>query len=609
MPPNLYLSPMLPNHDPSGDCGQATYSREVHLWDKAAGNAADFTAQFVFGMESQNRNTSGDRLAFFDAPPGSAVSCDLGGECRGLPKGSFVANRVDTFKNPWDGDVPHVGIDLNNIRSAANVTVTWLNGTMDGRLVNASITYDSKAKNWSVILVDANGNSNNSVSLHYAPLDLSEYLPEWVDVGFSAATGAAYEFHMVHSWEFSSSLRLWPEKTALSLLQWLLIAIGSIGILAVIILASFAWVRYRPKGNRPYPISDLPEGDNGPKTTKGNGSRPGEVEEAGHRSVKLTEELENFCGPKKFSYEELTTATDSFAQGRILGKGGFGMVYEGHIRDGRTRIAVKIIKPNSHQGKKEYVSEVMSLSQLRHKNLVQLIGYCHEADNLALVYEFMRGGSLEDHLFNSRTLLTWERRYNIAWGLASGLHYLHEQCNQCVIHRDIKSSNTMLDEKLNAKLGDFGLARLVDHARGPDTTELIGTPGYLAPECYQTGKGTKESDIYGFGVVLLEIVCGKRVFDSELAEQSLGLVQWVWKLYGWRSWSRTRRWHRNFLGAVDKRLGKDFDGKQAEALMIVGLWCAHPVAASRPSVEAAMSVLDLKAEPPKLPSKMPVFNI
>ncbi|KAK3429178.1 hypothetical protein EUGRSUZ_E00586 [Eucalyptus grandis] len=262
--------------------------------------------------------------------------------------------------------------------------------------------------------------------------------------------------------------------------------------------------------------------------------------------------------------------------GKILGKGGFGVVYEGHLRDARTQVAVKIINSDSHQGIKEYKSEVMTLGQLRHRNLTPLTGYCHEANKFILVYEFMREGSLEDHLFKGRSLLTWERRYNIALGLASAVYYLHEQCDQCVIHRDIKSSNTMLDEKFNAKLGDFGLARLVDHARGPKTTELIGTRGYVAPEYY----------IYG---------SGRRVIDSN--RDPIGLVEWLWKQYG----------PKKLVHAVDERLGKDFDKKQAEALMIAGLWCAHPIATSRPSIEEAMAVLNLKAKAKlhKLPLKMP----
>ncbi|XP_039169195.1 L-type lectin-domain containing receptor kinase IX.1-like [Eucalyptus grandis] len=206
----------------------------------------------------------------------------------------------------------------------------------------------------------------------------------------------------------------------------------------------------------------------------------------------------------------------------------------------------------------------------------------------------MSKGSVEDHLFNGGTLLDWESRYKIAKGLALALYYLHEQCDQYVIHSDIKSGNVMLDENFNAKLGDFGLARLVDHARGPRTTELIGTLGYAAPEYYATGKASKETDVYSFGVVLLEIGSGRRVIDLE---RGPGLPQWLWMQYG----------PDKLAHAVDSRLGKDFDKKQAEALMMVGLWCAHPIATSRPSIEDAMDVLNLKAkrEPRELPLKIP----
>ncbi|XP_048131633.1 L-type lectin-domain containing receptor kinase IX.2-like [Rhodamnia argentea] len=582
--PNLYLSPSQPNQNPSGNCGQAMYSKEMRLWDKATGNAADFVAQFVFSIDSQSRNVSGDGLAFFVAPPGSGMSCDWGGEYLGLPRGSFVAIEIDTFKNPWDGDVPHVGIDLNNIRSVANVAVPWLNKTMKvSGLVNASITYESQAKNLSVVLMDADGNSSNSISLHYAPLNLSEYLPEWVDVGFSAATGAAFEYHIIHSWEFSSSLRLRPEKTTLSWRQWLLIAIGCVGILVVIILA---WVYCRAKVTRPYPSNVRREDDNASKKTEENmiDTERG-IEEDDH-NANLTEKLEKLR-LKKFSYEELMTATNSFAEARILGKGGFGNVYEGHIGDACTPVAVKIIHSDSNQGIDEYLSEVMSGSQLKHRNLVQLLGYCHEANKFALVYEFMREGSLEDHLFKGRSLLTWERRYNIAQGLASGLHHLHEKWNQCVIHRDIKSSNALLDEKFEAKLGDFGLARLVDHAKGQKTTQLKGTQGYLAPECYQTGKVSKESDVFSFGVVLLEIVCGRRVIQDQVH-----LVEWVRKQYGQGNLP------------MDLKLGINFDKEQAKVLMIVGLWCAHLDVSLRPSIAEAMSILNSRADLSNLPADL-----
>ncbi|KAL6557340.1 hypothetical protein OROMI_017690 [Orobanche minor] len=212
------------------------------------------------------------------------------------------------------------------------------------------------------------------------------------------------------------------------------------------------------------------------------------------------EEFEKGTGPRKFSYNELALATSNFAEGEKLGEGGFGGVYRGFIKDTNSYVAVKKISRGSKQGLKEYAAEVSTISRLRHRNLVQLIGWCHEK-KLLLVYEFMPNGSLDSHLFKEKSLLTWEVRYKIAHGLASGLLYLHQEWEQCVLHRDTKSSNVMLDSNFNTKLGDFGLAKLVDHGKLSQTTTVAGTMGYMAMEYVTTGKASKESDVYSFGVV------------------------------------------------------------------------------------------------------------
>ncbi|CAL5434647.1 unnamed protein product [Camellia sinensis] len=165
----------------------------------------------------------------------------------------------------------------------------------------------------------------------------------------------------------------------------------------------------------------------------------------------------------------------------------------------------------------------------------------------------MPNGSLDSHLFKDNTFLAWLTRYNITKGLAAALFYLHEEWEQCVLHRDIKSSNIILDSKFNAKLGDFGLARLVDHGRVSQTTVLAGTMGYMAPECLVTSKSSKESDVYSFGIVASEIACGRKPIDLMAKEGHMRLVEWVWELYG----------RGNLLEAADAKLG-DFDEEQME---------------------------------------------
>nr|DAD27491.1 TPA_asm: hypothetical protein HUJ06_028959 [Nelumbo nucifera] len=302
-------------------------------------------------------------------------------------------------------------------------------------------------------------------------------------------------------------------------------------------------------------------------------------------------------GPKRFSYGDLVRATCNFVEEQKLGQGGFGRIYRGFLSDLNLEVAIKKVSEGSKQGIKEYMSEVKIISRLRHKNLVQLIGWCHQRNELLLIYEFMPNGSLDSHLFGQKHSLSWEIRYKIALGLASALFYMHEEWEQCVVHRDIKSSNVMLDSNFNAKLGDFGLARLVDHGQGSQTTVLAGTMGYMAPECVITGKSSKESDVYSYGVVALEIACGRKPVEPWAEASKVRMVEWVWELYG----------RGKLLEAADSRLvNMGFDEKEMECLMVVGLWCVHPDCNLRPSMKQLIQALGFEAPLPTLPPRMPV---
>ncbi|PVH63201.1 hypothetical protein PAHAL_3G492000 [Panicum hallii] len=314
----------------------------------------------------------------------------------------------------------------------------------------------------------------------------------------------------------------------------------------------------------------------------------------------MQDDFEKGTGPKRFRYGELAIATDDFSDDHKLGEGGFGSVYRGFLKEMNLDVAIKKVSKSSKQGRKEYASEVSIISRLRHRNLVQLIGWCHDGGQLLLVYELMPNGSLDTHLYSSasgNTVLPWPLRHEIVVGLGSALLYLHQDWEQCVLHRDIKPSNVMLDASFHAKLGDFGLARLVDHGRGSHTTVLAGTMGYMDPECMITGRASAESDVYSFGVVLLEIACGRRPMVSRHGEDDVvHLVQWVWEFYGRGA----------ILDAADARLVGKFDGREVETVMIVGLWCAHPDRSLRPSIRQAVNVLRLEAPLPSLPTRMPV---
>ncbi|KAF2294239.1 hypothetical protein GH714_008481 [Hevea brasiliensis] len=289
-----------------------------------------------------------------------------------------------------------------------------------------------------------------------------------------------------------------------------------------------------------------------------------------------------------------------FETERLLGKGGFGRVYIGILSDNSCVAVKRIITSESHQGLKAYVSEVKAISRLRHRNLVQLIGWCRNKQELFVIYEFMPNKSLDFHLFNKTCLLTWENRYGIALGLASALLYLQEECEQCVLQRDIKSSNILLDSNFNAKLGDFGLATFVEHGQGSNTTRLIGTTGYVAPEYLQTGKATRESDVYSFGVVASEIATGspalKVVVNENGVKFKVKLVAWVWEQY--------RRG--NIFGAADPQLEQSYAREEMERLIMAGLACAHPNHSHRPSIREALDILNARAPLPKLQLEMPM---
>ncbi|KAL2343871.1 hypothetical protein Fmac_005156 [Flemingia macrophylla] len=573
--------------------GRVTSYEQMLLWDKNSGKLADFTTTFSFVIFADQINY-GDGMAFFLADPnlpllkvikeGGGLGLVDGNQVLNSTQHPFVAVEFDTFHNQWDpSGSTHVGLNFNSMKS--NITKPWDTDIQTWNVYNCSIEYNSSTLNLSVSFTVYSDDKQVEEYLSYK-VDLREYLPGRVILGFSAATGKLYEVHTLRSWSFSSSLQsddnandikpkaappnsypVSEKENKIGLWVGLGIGVGFLTLLSLSVLVCFLlWKRI--KGRKDELVFDLNMG----------------------------EEFSKGTGPKRFPYNELVSATNKFAESAKLGQGGFGGVYKGHLKDLKSYVAIKRISRESRQGLKEYVTEVKVISQLRHRNLVQLIGWCHRKNDFLLVYEFMPNGSLDSHLYGVKSFLIWTVRYNIALGLASALLYLQEEWEQCVIHRDIKSSNIMLDSSFNAKLGDFGLARLVDHEKGSQTTRIAGTRGYIAPEYFTSGKATKESDIYSFGVVLLEIASGRKPVELEPEEGQITLIEWVWNLYGLG----------RFLEAADPKLCGEFDEEQMERLMVVGLWCVYPDYSFRPSIRQVIQVLKFESPLPILPEMMPV---
>ncbi|CAN8292215.1 unnamed protein product [Cochlearia groenlandica] len=235
-------------------------------------------------------------------------------------------------------------------------------------------------------------------------------------------------------------------------------------------------------------------------------------------------------GARSFTFKELAAATRNFREVNLIGEGGFGRVYKGRLDSGQV-VAIKQLNPDGLQGNREFIVEVLMLSLFHHPNLVTLIGYCTSGDQRLLVYEYMPMGSLEDHLFDvesNKEQLSWNTRMKIAVGAARGIEYLHCTANPPVIYRDLKSANILLDKEFHPKLSDFGLAKLGPVGdRTHVSTRVMGTYGYCAPEYAMSGKLTVKSDIYCFGVVLLELITGRKAIDSSQKQGEQNLVAWV----------------------------------------------------------------------------------
>lgn len=541
-------------------------------------------------------NASAGGIAFFVASEDSASPpLNSSGGWLGLfnqsndgnSSNQIVAVEFDIFKDPWDSSDNHVGVDVNSIVSVAKRT--WSTTMVSGDILGARITYNGTLRRLDVTLKDPQvPNESVTLNLTDVSIDLKEILPARVIVGFSASTGQSIPIQAIRSWNFTSSLDLIvvTENVEKSKLWIVGLVIGLVGLISLTGLLFGVWWRTTKRKQR-----EREERNGDDDDDDFNDEEIGMVENV------VDEEFIKGTGPKRFSYKELVKATNNFSEERKLGQGGFGGVYKGFVTELNMEIAAKKISSNSKQGKKEYISEVNIISRLRHRNLVQLVGYSHERGHFLLVYEYMPNGSLDSHLFGKKPRLSWPVRYKIAHGIASALLYLHEEWEQCVVHRDIKSSNVMLDSNFNAKVGDFGLARLVDHGLRSPTTVVAGTMGYLAPESLLTSKASKESDLFSFGVVALEIACGRKAVEHhEEEEEKISLVSWVWGLYG----------QGRLLEGVDKALNGEFNQEEMVCLMTVGLWCAHPNHNLRASIRQAIQVLNFEAPLPKLPTQMPV---
>ncbi|PUZ61098.1 hypothetical protein GQ55_4G244600 [Panicum hallii var. hallii] len=419
-----------------------------------SGTVQSFSISFVFAILS-TYHESGHGLAFFIAP-NKNFSAAFPTQYLGLfndqtnsdPHSYIFAIELDTVQNYDLHDINdnHVGININSVRSMQSYEAGYYDDK-SGVFLNLTLNSHKAMHVW----VDYN-RETTQINVTMAPLNIAKPVRPLLSTTYNLST-------------VITNLALTGQHY---LLAW------SFGI------------------NSPAPPIEI---------TK----LPHLGQKAQSKTVKITlpyaelrEDWEVEYGPHRLSYKDLFDVTEGFRDKNLLGTGGFGIVYKGVLPVSRLDVAVK----------REFIAETISIGHLQHRNLVPLLGYCRRKGELLLVYDYMPNGSLDKYLYgkDGKTTLDWTKRFQIIKGVASGLLYLHEECEKVIIHRDIKASNVLLDDGTNGRIGDFGLARLYDHGIIPEATHVVGTIGYLAPELARTGKATPLTDVFAFGVFILEVI-------------------------------------------------------------------------------------------------------
>ncbi|GJN26618.1 hypothetical protein PR202_gb14564 [Eleusine coracana subsp. coracana] len=581
--------------DMSHRSGRVLYAREtLKLWNRERTALSSFETEFILNILPQNRTGEGMAFILTNNPslPNNSSGQWLGivnNQTDGAAANRIVAVEFDTRKssNKYDPDGNHIGLDINGIKTVSPYPLNNLSIILSsGSDVRVRIQYDG-----TLLYIDA---WQNWWTFSYGwAVDLSRYLVEDITVGFAASTGDFTQLNQIRSWNFSTTGDGDSKQRSTGRLN---LVLGILLIPLVIsgsFLAFYAWRRLTRQRRLAY-----------------------------HNLEKMIDAH----GPVRFKLRELRNATCNFSSDRKLGRGGFGTVYLGYLsRMAGMEVAVKRVSTSSNssrRGEQEFVAEVNTISKLSHRNLVKLIGWCHERGELLLVYEYFPMGSLDKLLYNDgreKADLTWDRRYRIICGVASALDYLHHGSSKRVLHRDVKASNVMLDAEYNAKLGDFGLARVVqrDGATHHSTQAVAGTRAYMAYEAFFTGRASLDTDVYAFGVFVLEVISGRRPSSSVSYRndgngddldvsttscrrghgQAMYIVDWAWRLYG----------EGRALHAADAALNGEFDPAQVECAVRLALACCHPNPRERPSMKAVVQVLVGGAKAPDPPFQKPAF--
>ncbi|GFZ03050.1 concanavalin A-like lectin protein kinase family protein [Actinidia rufa] len=565
--------------------GRALYPSKIRTRDPNSSRVLPFSTSFVFSMAPKNKILPGHGIVFLFVPytgvqkanPGQHLGF-LNRTNDGNDTNHVFGVEFDVFDNEEFNDLNdnHVGIDLNSLKSTFSHDAGYYGVGGDERSFrqlklnngkNYQVWIDYADFQMNVTMAIA-GMERPSRPLLNVSLNLSQVFEDEMYVGFTAATGQLVQNHRILAWSFSNSnFSLSDELVTTGLPSFEppegsvfrskgFIAGVTVGIFVVFVaccVVSAVLVKRKRRRER-------------------------EREEM--------EEWELEYWPHRITYQEIESATKGFSEENVIGIGGNGKVYKGVLAGG-AEVAVKRISHENNEGVREFLAEISSLGRLKHRNLVGLRGWCKkERGSLVLVYDYMENGSLDKRVFecDEREMLSCEDRIRVLKDVASGVLYLHEGWESKVLHRDIKASNVLLDKDMNGKLGDFGLARMHGHSQVASTTRVVGTVGYLAPEVVRSGRASSQTDVFGFGTLILEVMCGRRPIEEGKAT----LVDWVWELMG----------RGELVQALDERLRRKggFDEEEVDRVLHLGLLCAYPDPQARPTMRQVVKVLEGKNE-------------
>lgn len=572
-------------HQQSFSVGRALYPKKIPT--KNSSYVYPFSTSFIFSMAPFEDTLPGHGLVFIFTPvkgiEGTSSAQHLG--LFNLSNNGNSNNHVfgvefDVFMNQEFNDINanHVGIDINSLNSVVSHDVGfWVDDEKsekdqifeklvlnNGENYQVWIDYEDSLINVTIAKL---GMKRPIRPLLNVSLNLSDVFEDEMFVGFTSSTGQLVESHKILAWSFSNAnFSLSDELVTSGLPSFVLpndsifkskgfvagFSVGVFFIICVLVLLVLFLIQKKRKIDK-------------------------------KRSEMEDWELEYW--PHRMTYEEIEASTKGFSEKNVIGVGGNGKVYKGVLRGGVV-IAVKHIS-HENNGMREFLAEVSTLGRLKQRNLVGLRGWCKKnAGNFLLVYEYMENGSLDKRVFDcdESKMLNFEDRIRIIKDVAHAVLYLHEGWEVKVVHRDIKASNVLLDKDMNGKLGDFGLARMQDHGQVASTTKLVGTVGYMAPEVIKTGRASTHTDVYMFGILILEVMCGRR----PLEEGKPSLVEFVWKLMV----------QGELVNALDQRLRDkgEFSEQELERLLHLGLLCAYPEPKSRPTMRQVVNILEGKNE-------------